>query len=154
MGTIGERAGSEAAGVGAPTNQPGAVERWVASARAAIENLGPQELEAELASSTGAVFLVDVRGAEEYRSGCIAGSVNFPRGRLELECAGAAWHRRVVLYCDTGERSALAADRLYELGFDDVAHLDGGLTAWADAGLPLGHPAAPNAAGPAHCGQE
>ena len=44
--------------------------------------------------------------------------------------------RRVIVYCSTGARSALAARSLQELGYHDVAHLDGGLDAWTTEGGP------------------
>ena len=47
--------------------------------------------------------------------------------------------RRTILYCAVGGRSALAAASLRGLGYTDVAHLDGGLEAWLDAGRPTEH---------------
>lgn len=117
-------------------------DRRVAGARASIENLRPHELAAELQATSDAdaplVALVDVRGPDEHASGAIDGSVNVPRGTIEGALdAHVERDRRIVLYCDSGDRSALAAARLYELGYTDVAHLDGGLDAWRDAGLPI-----------------
>ena len=43
-------------------------------------------------------------------------------------------HRRTILYCAGGARSALATDTLRQLGYIDVAHLEGGLTAWTASG--------------------
>lgn len=130
----------------------GATDRRVEAARAAIENLRPAELAAELeAAGAGDVLLVDVRSPEERSSGCIAGSINVPRGALESSLdvlRGRA--QRIVVYCESGARSALAASALYQLGFEDVAHLDGGLEAWHATGhvlawvepepAPPGHP--------------
>ncbi len=110
-------------------------ERWVAAARASIENLRPAELAAELADRSADVVLVDVRSPDEWRSGFIGGSINVPRGALESAMRQPS--RRVVVYCDTGARSALAATALYRLGFEDVAHLDGGLDAWTATGHAL-----------------
>jgi rhodanese-related sulfurtransferase len=45
--------------------------------------------------------------------------------------------KRVILHCASGGRSALAARTLRELGYGDVAHLDGGITAWAEEGMPV-----------------
>lgn len=110
----------------------------VAAARAAIENLRPDELAEELANSGGGVLLVDVRSAGEHRSATIDGSINVPRGTIELALGGTAdVDDRVVLFSDTGARSALAAAALYAIGYGDVAQLDGGLTAWSAAGLPV-----------------
>jgi rhodanese-related sulfurtransferase len=52
-------------------------------------------------------------------------------------CLGLSPGRRVVLHCASGGRSALAAVVLRDMGYGDVAHLDGGLNAWRDAGLPV-----------------
>jgi rhodanese-related sulfurtransferase len=52
--------------------------------------------------------------------------------------------RQILLYCHDGSRSALAARTLAEFGYTDVAHLQGGIRAWTDAGLPLsGRPVDP-----------
>jgi len=78
----------------------------------------------------------------------IAGSLHVPRGMLEF-CAdptSPAHHvdlqpeRRVILHCASGGRSALAAVLLKEMGYRDVAHLDGGLIAWREAGLAIEPP--------------
>jgi rhodanese-related sulfurtransferase len=45
--------------------------------------------------------------------------------------------RRTVLYCASGGRSALAADTLQRMGYTNVAHLDGGIKAWKEAGKPV-----------------
>ena len=45
-------------------------------------------------------------------------------------------NKRVILHCASGGRSALAAATLQEMGYTDVAHVDGGITAWKEAGLP------------------
>lgn len=68
-----------------------------------------------------------------------------PRGMLEFSadptsayhCAEFDPDRRTVLYYAPGGRSALAAATLQDLGYTQVAHLDGGLTAWREAGLPV-----------------
>ena len=114
------------------------IDHRIAAARAAIENLRPDELVNELAGSGGGVVLVDVRSAGEHRSGTIGGSINVPRGTIELTLGDLAdLNDRVVVFCDTGARSALAATTMYEIGYKDVAQLDGGLTAWRAAGHPV-----------------
>lgn len=114
-----------------------AIDRRVAGARAAIENLRPHELAAELATrSRSDVVLVDVRSRDECEGGAIDGAINLPRGTIESSIGShAGVDRRIVLYCGTGDRSALAAACLYDLGYHDVAHLDGGLIAWRAAGF-------------------
>jgi rhodanese-related sulfurtransferase len=71
--------------------------------------------------------------------------VHAPRGMLEFYAdATSPYHRaefdqtrRVILHCASGGRSALAADTLAVLGYTDVAHLEGGLKAWQEEGLPV-----------------
>lgn len=116
----------------------------VGAAKAQIENLGPDAVESELAS--GDAILVDIREADELQSaGRIPGSVHVPRGMLEFRADPATpYHqepldpsKRVILHCASGGRSALAAATLKEMGYDRVAHLDGGLAAWKEAGKPV-----------------
>jgi rhodanese-related sulfurtransferase len=116
----------------------------VAAARGQVENLSPEAVAAEL--DARGVVLVDVREpAERDDQGVIAGAVHMPRGMLEFYAdPSSAAHlsdllpeRRVILHCASGGRSALAAATLAAMGYRDVAHLDGGLAAWREAGLPL-----------------
>jgi len=92
------------------------------------------------------VLLVDIREPEERaQHGGIPGAIHTSRGMLEFAADPTSAYyrpafdpgRRIILYCATGGRSALAADMLQRLGFDRIAHLDGGLRAWHDAGLPV-----------------
>src|SRR5262245_49793458 len=114
----------------------------VAAARGQVENLPPAAVVAEL--DAGGAVLVDVREpAERDDHGVIAGAVHVPRGVLEFYAdPSSAAHirdlvpeRRVILHCASGGRSALAALTLAAMGYCDVAHLDGGLAAWREAGL-------------------
>jgi rhodanese-related sulfurtransferase len=121
-------------------------DEMVAEARRRIENLDPAEVSVELAE--GAI-LVDVREEDELRvQGWIPDSVWAPRGMLEFWADPASSHHRaefdpghrLILYCARGGRSALAADTLRRMGYLAVAHLDGGLRAWEQAGRPVEHP--------------
>ena len=114
----------------------------VGEAKGKVENLDPDAVEGELAN--GAV-LVDLREADELEAnGRIPGAVHVPRGMLEFRAdPSSPYHeavldpsKRVILHCASGGRSALGASVLKEMGYDDVAHLDGGITAWKDAGKP------------------
>ena len=115
----------------------------VAAAKATIENLSPDALVCEL--DVGKVVLVDLREPEELaRSGVIGCAIHVPRGMLEF-CADATspYHRpelrpdrRIILYCASGGRSALAVKALESLGFRNLAHLEGGVNAWRALGLP------------------
>ncbi len=81
--------------------------------------------------------LVDVRESDEWDAGHLPGAKHVPRGHLESRIEGAAPDRdaRVVLYCASGNRSALAARTLREdLGYEHVESMTGGYTLWKDRG--------------------
>ena len=116
----------------------------VAEAKARISNLTVQQVASEI--ETGNAVLVDLREPGELaEQGAIAGAVHAPRGMLEFYAdPSSPYHRsefdpsaRTILYCASGGRSALACDLLRQLGYADVAHLDGGLKAWKAAGRPV-----------------
>ena len=114
----------------------------VAEAKSRVENVTPDQLEKEMAD--GAV-VVDLRDGEELAAaGKIPGSIHVSRGLLEFKADPAhPYHvegldpdKRVILHCASGGRSALAAETLSEMGYTNVAHMDGGFTAWSEAGKP------------------
>lgn len=79
--------------------------------------------------------LVDCREPNEAALGMAAGAVLIPRGLLEQNIERVASRgSKVVIYCAAGNRSALAADSLREMGFEDVASMSGGFRAWVEAG--------------------
>lgn len=120
------------------------VAQMIAEARGQVENLSPAEVAAEV--SNGQALLLDVREAGEVlQKGMIPGAVAAPRGLLEFFADRSSRfyreeflpERRTILYCASGERSALAAAALQQIGFTKVAHLDGGLEAWQAAEQPV-----------------
>lgn len=79
--------------------------------------------------------IVDCREPNESSLGTIAGAVVIPRGILESNIERVAKRdQKVILYCAGGNRSALAADTLREMGYEDVATMAGGFRAWIDMG--------------------
>lgn len=87
-----------------------------------------------LHAAHGATFL-DVRDQQEVNLGRIPGAIHISRGTLETKAEGALPRdARVVVYCGSGNRSALAADTLQQMGYGDVRSLAGGFRAWAEAG--------------------
>lgn len=79
--------------------------------------------------------VVDCREPNEAALGTVAGSVVIPRGLLEQNIERVARRdQKVIVYCAAGNRSALAADTLREMGFKDVATMAGGFRAWVEAG--------------------
>jgi rhodanese-related sulfurtransferase len=114
----------------------------VTEARVGLENISPNDAQAELAS--GKTVLLDIREPVEWEEH-IGGAVQVPRGLLEFAADPTSPRhkaeldpaRRVIVYCRSGVRAALAASTLKTLGYEDVANLDGGIAAWKAAGLPL-----------------
>ncbi len=92
--------------------------------------------------SNGAV-VIDVREAEEWSAGHIPGAKHVPKSYLETRIEGAAPDRdqHVILYCQSGNRSAWAARTLIEdLGYGNVEHMTGGFTLWKDRGYEVDQP--------------
>jgi len=115
----------------------------VVEARSRIETIEGASLAAELAAGA---LLVDLREpAEIAETGKISGSLHVPRGMLEFRADPASpYHidgfdpeRRTILHCASGARSALAAAALQDMGYTNVAHVDGGFKAWVAAGRPI-----------------
>ena len=117
------------------------VAEMVAEAKAQVESVSPRDASDEVAS--GGAVLLDVREPVEWEHH-IAGAVQVPRGLLEfiadptspkhkpeLDPAG-----RVIVYCRSGSRAALACATLTTMGFENVANMEGGFGAWQAAGLP------------------
>lgn len=116
----------------------------VKDAKQHIENLSPEQVHEEL--SNGKATLIDIRESEELKeNGKIAGSAHAPRGMLEFYAdSSLPYHKpefdknkRIILHCASGGRSALAASTLKQMGYTNVAHLDGGLKAWKESGKPV-----------------
>jgi molybdopterin/thiamine biosynthesis adenylyltransferase/rhodanese-related sulfurtransferase len=117
--------------------------------RSRIEEVDPSEVKTELdlrdqnGSAQSAPVLIDVREQHEFEAGHIPGAVHVPRGYLESRIEGVAPDRnqRIVTYCASGMRSALAANTLKEqLGYENVASMNGGFTLWRDRGYSFVQP--------------
>ncbi|WP_114971900.1 rhodanese-like domain-containing protein [Rhodoferax ferrireducens] len=89
--------------------------------------------------------LVDIRDIRELVGGTVVGAYHAPRGMLEFWVDPASpYHKPLfadeskefVLFCGAGWRSALAAKALQDMGMSNVAHIDGGYTAWVQQGAP------------------
>ena len=117
----------------------------LADARARLHRLEPAD--AHAAMEQGGV-LIDTRCAElRRRDGSIPGSIQIPLSVLfwRLDSSSGydnpelshARHRRLILMCDHGYSSSLAAETLHDLGFENATDVDGGFQAWAAAGLPV-----------------
>jgi sulfur-carrier protein adenylyltransferase/sulfurtransferase len=107
-------------------------------ARQVIPEQPPAELKKRLDAGEP-VVVVDVRDPDEYRDGSIDAATNISRGFLEFRIGTVAPEPStpVVLYCQTGLRSMLAAKALHDLGYTNVINLQGGFQRWAQSGLPV-----------------
>ncbi len=120
------------------------VKQLVGDAGRSVEALSGQEA-AKLVGDPGVLF-VDVREGEELqKTGRLRGAVHVPRGLLEFQADPSSpthkpelgGDRKLVLFCGSGGRSALAAKTLKDMGIDRVAHVEGGFPALRVAGVPL-----------------
>lgn len=119
----------------------------VSEAKQHIENLSPEQVAQE--REEGTARIIDIRESEERQQhGAIPGALHAPRGMLEFHAdPSTPYYRpefdpnaRIILYCASSGRSALATKTLQDMGFTNVAHLDGGLNAWKAADLPVETP--------------
>jgi len=124
-------------------------QQLIKEVRSRIEEIDPSAVKEELelrdrnGNAEKAIALIDVREQHEYEAGHLPGAIHVPRGHLEsrIENAVPDRERRVVLYCATGQRSALAADTLkQQLGYEDVASMNGGFVLWRDRGYEFVQP--------------
>lgn len=116
----------------------------IAEANAAVETIPVADALQQL--HTADVAFIDIRDLPELeRDGKIPGAVHASRGMLEfLADPESPYHKdifasgkKLILYCASGGRSALAAQRLQEMGLDSVAHVSGGMKAWKEADGPV-----------------
>ena len=114
----------------------------VARAEARVTTLTPAEV-AERRGRPG-TLLVDIRDVRERaREGYVPGALHVPRGMLEFWVdPDSPYHKRelgeaeaLILHCNKGWRSALAAATLQDMGLTAVAHMDGGFERWRDDGF-------------------
>jgi rhodanese-related sulfurtransferase len=89
-----------------------------------------------LINDSGAVVL-DVRGTDEFAAGHLPNSRNIPVGDLDKRLGELPAGKPVIVVCASGSRSAKAAATLRKAGRSDVFCLDGGLSGWQQAGLPV-----------------
>ncbi|HJU64480.1 MAG TPA: rhodanese-like domain-containing protein [Gemmatimonadaceae bacterium] len=103
-------------------------------AKTRIRQISPREV-IQMRERGEDFAIIDVREDREWNLGHLPGAVHVARGTLEGKIEGAVpRERKVVLYCARGNRSALAADTMREMGYRDVASMTGGIQSWVDAG--------------------
>ena len=103
-------------------------------AKQQIDQVTPTEVRDMQARNDPVVYL-DVREPNEWNLGHLPGARHIPRGILETHVeALIPRDRKVIIYCASGNRSALAADTMQQMGYTNVASLAGGFRGWAEAG--------------------
>jgi rhodanese-related sulfurtransferase len=116
----------------------------VAAAKARIQEVAIADAEQALLDAD---VLIDVREQDEYAAGHLPGAIHASRGMLEFKLSGnpalSARDLKIVLYCKTSGRAALAACALHDMGYLNVQSIAGGFDAWAAAGKPVAKPALP-----------
>jgi hydroxyacylglutathione hydrolase len=114
-----------------------ALEKYAAGGRAlaTLAQASPVEVAAMLAR--GEVTVVDVRNVDEWNAGNLAGAPNLPLGGLAERIGEVPRDRPVVLHCQGGTRSVIAASVLQAHGVTNVIDMKGGYAAWREAGLPV-----------------
>lgn len=115
-----------------------AIDAWAAGSDRPLGTI-PQIEAADLAESLrhGGVTLVDVRGAHEFEAGHIHGAQHVTLGYLTDELERVPRGKPIVVQCELGGRSSIAASVLKTHGIERVINLTGGLSAWSKAGLPV-----------------
>ncbi len=116
----------------------------VAEANAAIESCTVQDAMAQVGDE--GVAFIDLRELDElHRDGKVPGAVHAPRGLLEFYIdPESPYHKeifssgkKIIFYCASGGRSALATQTAQEMGLGPCVHVDGGIKAWKEAGGPI-----------------
>ncbi len=107
----------------------------VAAAKQQIKEIDTVAAQAQLATS----LILDVREPGEYATGHLPGAINIPRGLLEFKIDShpdfqGRQQSAIVVYCQTGGRSALATLVLNQLGYVQAVSMAGGFKAWAESG--------------------
>ena len=102
----------------------------------------PGELRVRLAQAqfSGDVAVIDVRGHAEWESGHIPGVENIPVGSLAERIGELSRDKPVVVHCQSGARSAIAASVLQARGFENVVNLTGGFAEWQKQQRPVVRP--------------
>jgi phage shock protein E len=84
--------------------------------------------------------LIDVRSPEEHGQGFIPGTdfnIDFREIKTRHREIGVQSHAHIVVYCQSGHRSNIAAETLADLGYSHVYNVSGSMNAWLEAGFPI-----------------
>jgi rhodanese-related sulfurtransferase len=116
--------------------QPNRFQRLVAEAKKQIAEITPGDAQNQI--ELGDAVLIDVREEDDWRDDHAKGAKHLSRGMIELEIEEQVPDLKtpIICYCGGGSRSALVAQSLQKMGYENVRSLAGGFRAWKEAGLP------------------
>ena len=111
----------------------------IATVKREVQQASTEQLFQEMQAGKNLIFIVDVREQDEFARGHLPGAIFIPRGFLELRIENTIPERdaKIYLYCGGGNRSALAARSLQEMGYTDVYSLEGGFSQWERESRPV-----------------
>jgi rhodanese-related sulfurtransferase len=116
----------------------------VMAAKSCIQEISLSDADPAIAQAD---VLIDVREADEFAAGHLPGAIHASRGMLEFKFSNTpalcSRDLKIVLYCKTSGRAALAACALRDMGYLHVKSITGGFDAWATAGKTIARPALP-----------
>lgn len=116
----------------------------VTAAKSRIQEISLEQAEQAIREAD---VLIDVREADEFAAGHLPGAMHVSRGLLEFKFSNTpqlnARDLKIVLYCKTSGRAALAACALQDMGYVQVQSIAGGFDAWSAAGKPVMQPTLP-----------
>ena len=123
------------------TNRSGGktVEQMIAEAAARISFMSLDEVKRYIESNANNLIILDVREKDAYQENHIPGAINIPRGQLELRINEVLPDptQRILVYCELGKISTLAAAMLQDMGYRRAIALDGGIRMWKEVKYPL-----------------
>lgn len=116
----------------------------VAAAKTRVQEVSLAQTEEAIREAD---VLLDVREQDEFAAGHLPGAIHASRGMLEFKLSSnpqlSSRDLKIVLYCKTSGRAALAACALHDMGYLNVKSIAGGFDAWVAAGKPVVKPALP-----------
>jgi rhodanese-related sulfurtransferase len=117
-------------------SHPNRFQKLVAQAKQHITEISPAD--ARQQAERGEAVLIDVREEDDWRDDHAKGATHLSRGNIELEIEDHVpdLKKPIICYCGGGSRSALVAESLQKMGYENVRSIAGGFHAWKEAGFP------------------
>lgn len=122
----------------APAGPPPVVKEMVAKAKNSIKKVSAAEVKAMI-DKKDKLILLDVRDPQEFAAGHLPGAINISRGTLEFVVFNKIQDQnaKIIVYCKTAARSALATKTLNDLGYKNAVLMDVSFEDWIKAGYPV-----------------